>query len=106
MPSYTVELTDEQVALFSAYNNPENWIRTVMTHRANEAMKELFKVEIEKAKLKGVTIPANIEQAVLNSDEESMKARTEAYEEKMNVPDHIDPLTGLPWGEIPPDPGS
>jgi len=98
MPAtYTITLTDEEERLFRLYNDPQHWIETVFYHRANEAMKELYKLEIDKAKAGGASIPASVEDGVIASDEESMAARTQAMEDKLNVPEGIDPLTGEPF---------
>jgi hypothetical protein len=75
MPKYTIELDEIQHKIFNHFHNPQDWAETLFVNRANVAMQELFRVELTKAKLNGKLVPADIEQAVLNSDEKSTEER-------------------------------
>ena len=75
MPKYTIQLDEFQHKVFNHFHDPANWADTLFDNRANVAMQELFRVELTKAKLNGKLVPADIEQAVLNSDEPSVAER-------------------------------
>jgi hypothetical protein len=75
MPTYTITLDDDETKVFNHFHDPQNWAETLFVNRANVAMQELFRVELTKAKLNGKLVPADMEQAVLNSDEQSIAER-------------------------------
>lgn len=75
MVEYTITLDDDETKVFNHFHNPHEWAETLFTNRANVAMQELFRIELTKAKLNGKLVPADIEQAVLNSDEQSIAER-------------------------------
>ena len=73
MATYTVELTDEEYTILSYYHTPEFWVTGLFTHRANVAVEEMFKEEIQDALRTGKTVPADRDAAVLASTLPALK---------------------------------
>jgi hypothetical protein len=67
MITYTIELTDEEYTILSYYHNPELWVEGLFTHRANVAIEEMFKAEIQQALSTNKSVPADRDQAILQS---------------------------------------
>ena len=75
MATYTVELTDEEYTILSYYHTPEFWVTGLFTHRANVAVEEMFKEEIQDALKTGKTVPADRNAAILASTLPSLADR-------------------------------
>ena len=75
MTTYTVELTDEEYSILSYYHNPEFWVTGLFQHRANVAVEEMFKEEIQSALTTGKTVPADRDAAILASTLPALKDR-------------------------------
>jgi hypothetical protein len=75
MATYTVELTDEEYSILSYYHTPELWVTGLFTHRANVAVEEMFKEEIQSALTTGKTVPADRDAAILASTLPALKDR-------------------------------
>lgn len=67
MATYTIELTDDEYQILSYYHNPEHWVTNLFLHRANVAIEEMFKEEIQEAVKTGKSVPANREEAIMKS---------------------------------------
>jgi len=67
MATYTIELTDEEYTILSYYHDPEHWVSGLFVHRANVAVEEMFKEEIQDALKTGKTVPADRDAAILAS---------------------------------------
>lgn len=78
--TFTVTTTElEDKAIRWAERDPQLWLETLVHHRANIAMKELYSIELKKA-LADPTIDAissNIEEVVLLSNELTAKQKSE-----------------------------
>jgi len=75
MATYTIELTDEEYRILSYYHDPEHWVNGLFQHRANVAVEEMFKEEIQQALQSGKTVPADRDAAVLASTLPALKDR-------------------------------
>ena len=78
--TFTVTTTDlEDKALRWAEQDPQLWLETLVHHRANIAMKELYSLELKKALADPsiASISSNIEEVVLASTEPTAKQKTE-----------------------------
>ena len=75
MATYTIELTDEEYSILSYYHTPEVWVSGLFLHRANVAVEEMFKEEIQSALKTGKTVPADRDAAVLASTLPALKDR-------------------------------
>lgn len=78
--TFTVTTTElEDKALRWAELDPQLWLETLVHHRANIAMKELYSLELKKALADPSinTISSNIEEVVLSSNELTAKQRSE-----------------------------
>lgn len=67
MATYTIELTDEEYSILSYYHDPEHWVTGLFQHRANVAVEEMFKEEIQEALKTGKSVPADRSAAILAS---------------------------------------
>ena len=75
MATYTIELTDEEYQILSYYHDPEAWVTGLFQHRANVAVEEMFKEEIQDALKTGKTVPADRDAAILVSTLPALKDR-------------------------------
>jgi hypothetical protein len=73
MATYTIELTDEEYQILSYYHTPEVWVTGLFQHRANVAVEEMFKEEIQAALTSGKSVPADRDAAVLASTLPALK---------------------------------
>ena len=73
MATYTIELSDEEYQILSYYHTPEFWVTGLSQHRANVAVEELFKEEIQSALTSGKSVPADRDAAILASTLPAMK---------------------------------
>jgi len=87
--TFTVTTTDlEDKALRWAERDPQLWIETLVHHRANAAMKELYSIELKKALADPnvSSISSNIEEVVLASTELTAKEKTELAVKEIIAP--------------------
>ena len=80
--TFTVTTTElEDKALRWAERDPQIWLETLVHHRANIAMKELYSLELKKALADPSinTISSNIEEVVLSSNELTAKQKSELF---------------------------
>jgi len=92
--SITVETNDiEDKALRWAERDPQKWLDTLVHHRAQCAMKELYSVELQKAMMNSDvdTISSNIEEVVLTSTELTAEEKNKLVENQLiSLPENAD----------------